>query len=352
MVQTDPGSHPKSRGPARRAMRTGPTIDDVAAAAGVSRGTVSRVLNGGHHVSASADAAVRRAIMETGYVANYAARSLVTRRADAVAFVLLEPTELLFEDPNFHVLLRGCTESFAERDIALALMIASNDAQRTRVVRYLRSGHVDGALLVSAHAGDPIISALEESRVPAIACGRPMGRTTRLPYVGADDLAGARRMTEYLVALGRRRIGMISGPLDTPGGLQRLEGFTDVLGRRATRSRIVSAAEYSELAGEAAMKELLSHAPDLDAVFVASDLLAAGALTTLRRQGRSVPDDVAVGGFDDSRIAREARPPLTTMRQPFDRIASELADLFVRAVDNQSISSVVLETELVRRESA
>jgi len=334
-------------------MRAGrPTIDDVAAAAGVSRGTVSRVLNGGHYVSPASTAAVQRAIMETGYVANTSARSLVTRRADCIAFVLSEPQDLLFADPNFSVLLRTCTQELAVRDVTLVLMIAGTPAERARVLRYTRSGHVDGVLLVSSHAGDPILAELAASGVPVVACGRPVARDANLPYVAADDREGAREMTRYLLGLGRRRIATITGPLDAPGGLERLEGFVDVLGRRANRGRVVSAKQYTSASGDEAMEELLATGERPDAVFVASDLLAAGALSALRRHGLSVPQDIAVGGFDDSRIALTTDPPLTTVRQPFSQIASHMVDLVLRAVEREPIESVVLPTELIRRGSA
>jgi DNA-binding LacI/PurR family transcriptional regulator len=345
-------AHPKSRGAARRATRRGPTIDDVAASAGVSRGTVSRVLNGGRYVSTAATAAVQRAMVETGYVVNTSARSLVTRRADCVAFVLSEPQDLLFEDPNFNVLLRGCTQQLAERDISLVLMIAGNADQRARVLRYSRSGHVDGVLLVSTHAGDPIVGELVNSNVPTVACGRPLGHESSVVYVTADDREGARQMARHLRDRGSRRIATVTGPLDTPGGLHRLEGFSDVLGRRLSRELIVSADDYTFGSGEKAMAELLARENRIDAVFVASDLLAAGALATLGRHGLQVPADVAVGGFDDSRLARSVDPALTTVRQPFPRIAEEMVAAILRLVRGQPVESVVLPTELVLRDSA
>ncbi|GAA4443434.1 LacI family DNA-binding transcriptional regulator [Phytohabitans houttuyneae] len=343
--------HPKSRGAARRAMRRGPTIDDVAEVAGVSRGTVSRVLNGARYVSPAALKAVERAVRTTGYTVNQSARSLVTKQSNAVAFVLSEPQERLFEDPNFSVLLRCCTQALAEHDISLILMLESSDAERDRVLRYVRGGHVDGVLLISAHSGDPLIADLASGVVPAVACGKPGGPEATIPYVAAEDTEGARQMTRHLVAQGRKRIGMIACP-QVVGGPERLQGYRDVLGRRATKRLVVHTSDYSFAAGAAAMRELLSESPDIDAVFAASDLLAAGALAELRRAGRRVPDDVAVGGFDDSRIARETDPPLTTIRQPLERVAADMVDVLLRLIRREPASSRLLPTELVLRESA
>src|SRR6185437_5982845 len=299
--------------------RRRPTIEDVAAEAGVSRGTVSRVLNGGHYVSPGTLESVNRAIRKTRYVVNHHARSLVTQRSESVAFILSEPAERLFTDPNFAVLLRGCTQALAEHDIGLFLCIAATPSERNRVTRFLAAGHVDGALLVSAHAGDPLFGLLASAGVPHVACGAPLGHESSIGYVAADDRGGARAMVSHLRSLGRTRIATVTGPLDTSGGQQRLEGYQDVLGDSFDPS-MAESGDYSQESGERAMSLLLQRRPDLDAVFVASDVMALGALVALRRAGRRVPEDVAVGGFDDSSAAVAARPALTTIRQPYHRI--------------------------------
>jgi DNA-binding LacI/PurR family transcriptional regulator len=331
--------------------RKRPTINDVAAASGVSRGTVSRVLNGKTNVSLAAELAVRRAVAETGFVVNRAARSLKTSRTGSIVMVLSEPQERLFEDPNFSVLMRVGTNQLAERDMSLVLMIADDEGGRDRVARYLRGGHADGALLISTHADDPLLEAVERSQVPAVACGAVLGRESVIPYAAADDRGGARQATAYLVEQGRKKIGMITGPLDTPGGSLRMEGFTSVLGRKVTK-RMVVHGDYTQAGGERAMHELLQNFPALDAVFVASDLMAAGALQALHAAGRSVPGDVAVAGFDDSAVATATNPMLTTIRQPLAEIAEETVRLLLDLLDEREAESVVLPTELIVRDSA
>jgi DNA-binding LacI/PurR family transcriptional regulator len=326
-------------------------MDDVAAVAGVSRGTVSRLLNGGHNVSPAAAEAVRRAIRATGYVVNQHARSLVTQRSQSVAFILSEPQERLFEDPNFSILLRGCTQALAEHDITLVLAIAGTQDERKRVGRYITSGHVDGALLVSTHTGNPLVGELRSRGVPVVACGKPLGHEREIAYVAADDRDGARQMVQYLQSLGRRTIATITGPLDTPGGVERLAGYREVLDERA-EPRLVAAGDYTKASGESAMRELLDRAPELDAVFVASDLMAAGALAALHRAGRRVPEDVAVGGFDDSSVATTVQPHLTTIRHPLDRISAELVRLLLDCIAGKPPAAIILPTELVIRDSA
>lgn len=330
--------------------RTRPTMDDVAQVAGVSRGTVSRVLNGGRNVSPPALAAVQRAIRKTGYVVNQHARSLVTQRSDSVAFILAEPQDRLFEDPNFNILLRGCTQALAERDITLLLTIAGTPEDRKRISRYVTAGHVDAALLVSDHVGSPLISELLGRSLPVVACGRPLGHEREISYATADDRDGARQMVTYLKSQGYQRIGIITGQLDTSGGVDRLAGYRDILGE--PDPRLVVTGDYTRASGERAMERLLRQAPGLDAVFVCSDLMAAGAIAVLQRAGKRIPEDVAVGGFDDSTVATASVPRLTTIRQPLARISLEMVRLLNNTIAGDAPSAVILPTQLVRRESA
>jgi DNA-binding LacI/PurR family transcriptional regulator len=325
-------------------------MDDVAQVAGVSRGTVSRVLNGGHYVSGPASEAVRRAIRSTGYVVNQHARSLVTQRSNSVAFILAEPQDRLFEDPNFNILLRGCTRALSDRDITLLLTIAGTQEDRKRIGRYVTAGHVDGALLVSDHAGSPIVDELLARGLPVVACGRPLGHERDIAYVAADDRDGARQMVSYLRARGRRTIGVITGPMDTSGGVDRLAGYRDVLGE--PDPRLVVSGDYTRASGEAAMEQLLRQAPGLDAVFVCSDLMAAGAIGALHRAGKQISTDVTVAGFDDSAAATTSVPLLTTIRQPLSRISTEMVRLLADAIAGEPPAAVILPTELVVRESA
>ncbi|MER5278710.1 LacI family DNA-binding transcriptional regulator [Streptomyces sp. NPDC002809] len=340
--------------PSANDRRKPPTIHDVAREAGISRGTVSRFLNGGHYVSPAARTAVEAAIKKTGYVVNRHARSLSTGRSDSVAFLLTEPQEKFFEDPNFNVLLRGCTEHLARHDIPLLLMLASAKDDRRRLTRYITSGHVDGVLLVSSHSGDPVAVELRDAGIPLVACGKPLGLGSKVSYVAADDRDGAREMVRYLLTAGRRRIGMITGPLDTPGGTERLAGYREVLDSAGVPydPALVAEGDYRRAGGEEAARRLLDRAPDMDAVFVASDLMAQGVIFTLQQAGRTVPDDIAVGGFDDSPAATAVSPALTTIRQPWDRISAEMVRMLLTQMAGEDTAAVILPTSLVIRDSA
>ncbi|QCB92779.1 LacI family DNA-binding transcriptional regulator [Cellulomonas shaoxiangyii] len=328
-----------------------PTIRDVAAAAGVSRGTVSRVINGGRWVSPESRVAVERAIADTGYRTNQHARSLATGRSSSLAFLLTEPQDMLFADPNFAILLRGAAEALARRQMTLVLLVAGTPVERENAAAYVADGHVDGVLLISTHADDPLLADLVARGIPTVSCGLPLGYTGQVASVSVDEVGGARTMVRHLRSTGRRRVAMIAGPLDTPGGRYRLDGYRDELGADYD-ARYVAYGDYTAGSGAAAMAELLDRVPDLDAVFAASDTMAAGAIATLRKHGRRVPADVAVGGFDDAGLAATLDPPLTTMHQPFDLISAEMVGLLLDVVAGGPHKSVTMPASLVVRTSA
>ncbi|MBM2620948.1 LacI family DNA-binding transcriptional regulator [Actinoplanes sp. LDG1-06] len=341
---------PTPSGPGRKR----PTIRDVAREAGVSYATVSRVLNGREWVSPEAVRSVREAISRTGYTANPHARSLATGKSGSIAFLLTEPQHLLFEDPNFSVLLRGVAQALSDRELTLILMIASTPEERTRTVAYLSGGHVDGVLLVSPHSGDPLLSQLVRAEVPIVACGRVLGYEQVISSVMADDRNGGRSAVEHLIAAGCQRIATITGPQDTAGGVDRLQGYHDALiahGLTIEPGRIVHG-DWSRESGAAAMRTLLDQSPDLDAVFAASDAMAAGALRVLREAGRDVPGEVRVVGFDDSGLAATTEPPLTTVRHPLDRVSEEMVRLLTDVIAGRTPLSITVPTTLVVRASS
>src|SRR3954464_7171 len=177
-----------------------PTLEEVGEVAGVSRATVSRVINNSPKVSPEVRVAVERAIAKLGYSPNQAARSLVTRRTAALALVVCEPDERAFSDPFFSAAARGIGAAAAEADKNLVLMVMQGDAERERARRYLRPEHVDGVVLMSLHGDDPLPRQLRDAGVPAVLIGRPMGKPV-LPYVDADNRGGARQAVDHLVRL-------------------------------------------------------------------------------------------------------------------------------------------------------
>ncbi|MEU5576360.1 LacI family DNA-binding transcriptional regulator [Streptomyces huasconensis] len=337
-----------------------PTLEAVAARAGVSRATVSRVVNGDPGVREVLAERVRHAVDELGYVPNHAARSLVTRRHDAVAVVIAEPETRVFADPFFALQLRGISKELTARDVQLVLLLTEGRDDHERVGRYLAGGHVDGALVFSLHLDDPLPAIIRRAGVPTVFGGRPGWPDAAegergAPYVDCDNRGGAREAVRHLVGLGRGRVAHITGPLDQISAVDRLDGYRDAL--TEVDPRLIAEGDFTPAGGERAMRELLARVPELDAVFAANDLSASGALRVLRERGRRVPDDVAVVGFDDMLpVAEQTDPPLTTVRQDIEGMGRLMADMLLRGRGGEGLASgpenVVLPTALVRRASA
>lgn len=332
-----------------------PTLEAVALRAGVSRATVSRVINDSPAVSPSARAAVQRAVEELRYVPNQLARSLVRRRTDTIALVLSEPDTRLFSDPFFAGIVRGVSAALADTPVHLVLLTARDRREQEKVGRYVVQGHVDGVILLSLHADDVLPAVLDGAGVPVVLSGRPLdGRP--VAYVDADNAGGAAAATAHLLSLGRRVVGTVSGPADMVAGADRDQGYRSALQAAGLplRPELREEADFTEDGGRRATAALLERVPELDGLFVASDLMAVGALSALAAQGREVPQDVAVVGFDDAAAARTCRPPLTTVAQPLGEMARALTDLLLRRIDGSAPADEcsVCPTSLVRRASA
>ena len=335
--------------------RPAPTLEEVARLANVSSATVSRVVNRSPKVRPDTRRAVERAIKRLGYVPNRAARTLVTRRTDTIALVVSESESLVFSDPFFPAIVQGISAAIADSELQLLLLLARGEREHAKVERYVTQGHVDGVILISLHGEDPLPKALTEAGIPTVLSGRPRPGE-RLPYVDADNRGGARAATAHLLSSGRTKVATVTGPLDMMVGVDRFDGYVDALRDSGQRVRkgLVEHGDFSRESGARAMKALLRRNPNLDAVFVANDPMAIGALETLHALGRRVPDDVAVIGFDDVVGAASTSPPLTTVRQPLEEMTRAMADLLLRRIDDAEAEGefVVCPTNLIRRASA
>ncbi|MEU0671849.1 LacI family DNA-binding transcriptional regulator [Streptomyces sp. NPDC006172] len=338
-----------------------PTLEEVAARAGVGRGTVSRVINGSPRVSDATRAAVEAAVAELGYVPNTAARALAANRTDAIALVVPEPETRFFAEPYFSDIVRGVGAELSDTEMQLLLIFAGSDRERRRLAQYLAAHRVDGVLLVSVHANDPLPDLLGQLEIPAVISG-PRSAAETLPSVDSDNYGGARSAVEHLLAQGRRSIAHITGRLDVYGAQRRVDGYRDALRDAGCEvdEGLVQPGDFTEEGGRRAMADLLARTPGLDAVFAGSDVMAAGARQALREAGRRIPDDVALVGYDDSAIARHMDPPLTSVRQPIEEMGRRMLDLLLTEIaDRRPTASreleprqVVLATELVQRASS
>ena len=313
-AMTSPAGTPPPQPGSRVPGQGRPTLEQVAARAGVSRATVSRVVNKAASVDPRLAERVTRAVEELRYVPNPAARALMTRRTDTVVLVAAESSSRFFADPFFAAVVRGVSQELARTGLHLVLSVAQDREDVDRVERFVQGGHVDGALVLSEHDQLDVVGRLSATGVPVVVGGRPFRTDVGVSYVDHDNRRGGELAAQRLLAVGRTRLGTVSGPGDMTAAVDRLEGFRSALGRRFD-AELVEEADFTTLGAAAATGALLARRPDLDGLFVASDTMAVGVLNRLREEGRRVPDDVAVVGFDDAEVAAVSSPPLTTVRQ-------------------------------------
>ncbi|MFI8853710.1 LacI family DNA-binding transcriptional regulator [Streptomyces sp. NPDC053499] len=352
-------------GRARGTAQSRPTLEEVARRAGVGRGTVSRVINGSPRVSDRTRAAVEEAVAELGYVPNRVARALAAGSADTVALVVPEPESRFFTEPYFPAIVRGISAELAGADMQLLLTLLHGSKERDRFAQYAAAHRIDGVLLVSVHEDHTLPDLLARSEIPAVLGGR-RSAAEPVPYVDCDNTGGARSAVTHLLGRGRTTIATVTGPADVYAARCRADGYRQAL-REAGLPQdadLMACGDFTEEGGDRAMRELLDRAPGLDAVFCASDVMAAGARRALREAGRSVPDDVALVGFDDSVVARHMDPPLTTVRQPIAAMGREMARVLLELLGKWTPGGTgpapgegdarhrVLPTELVRRGSS
>ena len=349
-----------------------PTLEDVARVAGVSRATVSRVVNGASNVSSDMRRVVDDAIAAVGYVPNKAARQLITGRSGTIALVMSimpEPSadgsprdvadsgaegspDRVFGDPFFGRVVSGVLGFLRPRLLHPLLMLAEDHESRAQVLDHVRQGAADGALVVSIDPADPLPGLLVEAALPAVFFARPE-RSLPVSYVDLAHQDGGAIAAQHLLARGRRRVVAIAGPLALHAGRARLDGFRDTMARHGVAYVPYAVGNFTQASGERAMRELLEREPQLDAVFASNDLMAVGALHVLRESGRRVPEDVAVIGFDDSSAASSARPRLTTVRQPVEEMAAGMARLLLEQLDDPRAAprALLFDSELVVRAS-
>ncbi len=331
------------------------TLEEVARLAGVSRSTVSRVINDHPNVREQVRERIWEVIRETGYQPHAAARSLVTRRTRIVAVIIPEAVTTLFTDPFFPHLLCGVTQTCNSQRYHLMLSLFNDPAGPEEMYRrVVRSGHLDGVVVASTRVDDPLIPQLLRDRVPFVLVGRYPDERVR--YVDIDNVAAARMAVEHLIRLGHRRIATITGPLNMTSGEDRLEGYRQALEahRVTVDEALIVGGDFTEASGTVAARRLLSLS--VTAIFAASDIMAVGALKVLREAGLRVPQDIALVGFDDVPLAAALQPPLTTVRQPIEQLGAMAADLLLDLLENPPdgrapVHKIILPAQLVVRES-
>ncbi|WP_307812498.1 LacI family DNA-binding transcriptional regulator [Phycicoccus sp. CSK15P-2] len=322
--------------------------------AGVSRATVSRVVNGSTRVRPDVVELVQRAVTQLNYVPNRAARSLAAQRTMSIALVVPEDAHRFFSDPYFADIVQGIDDRLETSEYVLTLLLAHPRSPSDKTRRYLLGGNVDGALVVSHHSGDHFLSELARS-LPVVFGGRPMGPVARADdhYVDVDNHLGAVLATRHLLEAGGRNVATVAGPEDMPAALDREQGWRDTLREAGLASDRLIRGDFTEVSGVRAGLSLLDRWPDTDAVFVANDLMASGVMLAFAERGVAVPDDVALVGFDDSPYAVRGPLGLTTIDQRTREMGGIAADMLLRRLAGEPVEPTqVLAPRLVVRESS
>ncbi|MEN9603660.1 MAG: hypothetical protein RL545_349 [Actinomycetota bacterium] len=328
-----------------------PTYAEIAKLAGVSEATVSRVLNGDPKVDSDRVAAVNKAVDQLGYQKNRAAAALASGRTGLIA-VVIDDDLSVFQDPFWGAVTNGISKVLMENEMQTLLLVAPLDNIDSPVAQYLQRGEVDGAIFLQLHK-DTLIKRLAKQNLPLVVNGTPH-TSNPFAYVDSDNAGGAFAAVKYLVETGRKKIAKITGDLTNTAAEQRLDGFQAAVadfGIKIPRTLIVEG-DWSRESGYNHAKKLLSKNSDIDAIFCSNDLMALGAITAIQEAGKSVPEDVAVIGFDDSYLAQNSHPGLTSVRQDIAGLGAEAAKMILAKLRGEEVHSEILPCELIIRETA
>jgi LacI family transcriptional regulator len=329
------------------------TLEDIARLAGVSRSTVSRVVNNSPNVRAEVRERVQNVIRVTGYHPNAAARMLASQKSWMIGLVLPRSVSSFFSDPYFPRLTQGIAQACNQYNYTLGLFLVSSKEDEDKIYpKVSRQGLLDGILVQSSQIGDHLIDWLVDSNIPLVIAGRPF-HANEVSYIDVDNRAAAANAVRHLIQLGYKRISTITGPLSSTVSIDRKEGYRDALlenGLGVDETLIVEG-DFTESGGYHAMQRLLTEHPE--AVFAASDTTAIGAMRAVREAGLNIPADLAFVGFDDLPIATQAIPQLTTIRQPIHEFGFKAVEILLDVIENgiQPVRQVIMDTELVIRES-
>ena len=329
------------------------TLEDIAKQAGVSRSTVSRVVNDDPNVSQDVRKRVQQVINSTGYQPHAAARSLASHRSWMIGLVLPLSVSSFFTDPYFPRLTQGVAQACNKHNYTLGLFLVGTKEDEKRIFpRISRRGLLDGILLQTSMKGDKLTDRLINSDIPVIIAGRPF-HGNGVSYIDVDNIQAACQAVNHLIKLGYKRIGTITGPLNGTPGIDRKEGYLKAIRNQGWKvdENLIAEGSFTEESGYQAMKKLLPYKPE--AIFVASDNMAISAMRAAREAGLGIPADIAFVGFDDLPVASLSDIQLTTIRQPIIQFGVKAVDTLIDLIENgtKPTRRIILDTELVIRDS-
>ncbi|MGE5377956.1 MAG: LacI family DNA-binding transcriptional regulator [Bacteroidota bacterium] len=328
-------------------------ISDIARLAGVSKSTVSRALNDSPLIGQETRERIQAIAKKHDFKINMPARRLSLKQSNTIAFV----THAYHKDFSVADLfgleiMGGVSQGLYAHGYDM-LVVHVNPHETEWAHQYLDTGRVDGFVLMTSTRKQYHIDALLDMDAPFIVWGAPP-TDARYCSVTGDNMNGGRFATEYLIGLGRKRIAFIGGPPEELEVQLRFEGYQEALlaSKRTVEPALVAYGDFSNTSGAVAVEQLLTTTPELDAVFVNSDLMAIAAMDVIREHGRRVPEDVAVIGYDDLSIAEHSNPPLTTVRQNIPLAGRMLAENLINYLETGIVTNATIPVELIIRKSA
>lgn len=330
-------------------------LEDIAAKAGVSRSTVSRVINNKPLVSEATRRKVLAIIEQEGFFPNPLARALVTQRTNVIGIVVPLIPEVLFEDAYyFPALLHGISETANEHGYSILLWFGQSEDDEIRFHNRIISNRLmDGVVIASASQNYPLIDHFLETETPFVLVERPFQHNDRINYVTINNFDLAYEVVTHLLSLGRKRIGTITGNLTIADGIDRYEGYKQALidAGYTVDSNLMVEGNFTHQCGYDGMKSLLTQ--DVDAVFAANDITASGAVKALDEAGVSVPNDVAIVSIDNLPTAMQVKPPLTTVHNPIKEKGAHAVKVLFDLIETEESTPqhILLPTHLIVRES-
>ena len=329
------------------------TLEDIGKLAGVSRSTVSRVVNNNPNVSDDVRERVQEVIQTTGYHPNVAARTLASHRSWMLGMVTPRSVSSFFADPYFPRLAQGIAQACNQYEYTLGLFLVGSKEDEEKIYpRISRKGLLDGILIQAGQIGDQLIDRLIDTSLPLVVVGRPF-QTENVSFIDIDNNVSAYNAVSHLIRLGCKRIGTIAGLPGSTVSIDRKDGYLKALaerGRSVDESLIVDS-DFTEAGGYFAMQQILPAKPD--AIFAASDLMAIGAMRAVRDAGLKIPQDIAFIGFDDIPPATQHDPQLTTIRQPIIQFGFNSVEILIDLIENgiEPARRIIMDTELIIRDS-
>jgi DNA-binding LacI/PurR family transcriptional regulator len=328
------------------------TIDLVAKSAGVSRATVSRVMNGSAKVSPERVRAVKKAIAKYNFTPNATARRLAGGQSGLIALLMEESSEEFFQNPFWGEVVQGFSAAITDAGMHPLLLIRPKSGTEESLFSTLRAGQMDALAIFSWHRPMKSFEKLLDPKMKVV-LGGDLGGSKNFPFVDVDNIKGGYLATKHLIDLGCKNILTITGDLKLQSGRDRLDGYEQALKSSGLKINddLVLHGDYTQAKAESLINRLISSKVRFDGVFAGNDLSAVGAINVLMKNGMDVPRKVKVVGFDDSPIARHNEPSITTVRQPIRELGAEVAAMILALLDGQEVENKVLDVKLIKRDS-